>query len=32
VKFEDGHTEDHPIVKSKSPDDTKNLADWILSL
>ena len=32
VKFEDGHTEDHPIVKAKSPDDTKNLADWILTL
>jgi cytochrome c len=32
VKFEDGHTEDHPILKSKSPDDTKNLVDWILSL
>jgi cytochrome c len=32
VKFEDGHTEDHPIVKSKSPDETKNLVAWILSL
>ena len=32
VKFEDGHTEDHPILKSKSPEDTKNLVDWILSL
>ena len=32
VKFEDGHEEDHPIVKAKSPDDTKNLVQWILSL
>ena len=32
VKFEDGHTEDHPILKSKSPDETKNLVSWILSL
>jgi cytochrome c len=23
---------DHPVVKSKSPEDTKNLAAWILSL
>ncbi len=23
---------DHPIVKAKSPDDTKNLVQWILSL
>lgn len=32
VKFDDGHEEDHPIIKSKSPDDTKNLVQWILSL
>ena len=32
VKFEDGHQEDHPVIKAKSPDDTKNLVDWILSL
>lgn len=32
AKFDDGHTEDHPIVKAKSPDDTKNLVSWILSL
>jgi cytochrome c len=32
VKFEDGHTEDHPILKSKSPEETKNLVSWILSL
>ena len=24
--------EGHPVVKSKSPEDTKNLVDWILSL
>jgi cytochrome c len=23
---------DHPVIKSKGPDDTKNLVDWILSL
>lgn len=23
---------DHPVVKAKSPEDTKNLVDWILSL
>lgn len=22
----------HPVIKAKSPDDTKNLVDWILSL
>jgi cytochrome c len=32
VKFPDGHEEDHPIIKAKSPDDTKNLVQWILSL
>jgi cytochrome c len=32
VKFEDGHEEDHPILKAKTPDDTKNLIEWILSL
>jgi cytochrome c len=32
VKFEDGHQEDHPVIKAKSPDDIKNLVDWILSL
>jgi cytochrome c len=32
VKFEDGHEEDHPILKAKTPDDTKNLVEWILSL
>ena len=32
VKFEDGHEEEHPVVKSKNESDIKNLADWILSL
>jgi cytochrome c len=32
VKFEDGHEEDHKIVKSKDPKEIKNLVDWILSL
>jgi cytochrome c len=32
VKFEDGHEEDHTIVKSKDPQEIKNLVDWILSL
>jgi cytochrome c len=32
AKFEDGHEEDHPIVKSKDQNEIKNLIDWILSL
>ena len=32
VKFEDGHEEDHKIVKSKDPAESQNLVDWILSL
>jgi cytochrome c len=32
VKFEDGHEEDHKIVKSKDPAEIRNLVDWILSL
>ena len=32
VKFLDGHEEEHPVVKSKDPDQIKNLVDWILSL
>jgi len=32
AKFEDGHEEDHAIVKSKDEKDIKNLIDWILSL
>jgi cytochrome c len=32
VKFADGHSEDHAIVKSKVAADIRNLVDWILSL
>lgn len=32
AKFEDGHEEDHAIVKSKDQNEIKNLVDWILSL
>ena len=32
AKFEDGHEEEHAIVKSKDKDQIKNLVDWILSL
>ncbi|GAB4170422.1 MAG: hypothetical protein Fur0039_09790 [Rhodocyclaceae bacterium] len=32
VKFEDGHEEEHKIVKSKDPAAIKNLVEWILSL
>jgi cytochrome c len=32
AKFEDGHEEDHAMVKSKDPAQIKNLVDWILSL
>jgi len=32
VKFEDGHEEDHKVVKSKDPAAIKNLVEWILSL
>jgi len=32
VKFDDGHEENHKKVKAKSPDDLKNLVNWILSL
>ena len=32
VKFDDGHEEDHKIVKSQDPAEIKNLVDWILSL
>jgi len=32
VKFEDGHEEEHKIVKSKDKAEIKNLVDWILSL
>ena len=32
VKFEDGHEEDHAVVKSKDPKEVTNLVEWILSL
>jgi cytochrome c len=32
VKFDDGHSENHKIVKSKDPVEIGNLIDWILSL
>jgi cytochrome c len=31
VKFEDGHEEDHAIVKTKEKDKIDNLVDWILA-
>ena len=31
AKFPDGHEEEHKIISAKSPDEVKNLADWILS-
>jgi cytochrome c len=32
VKFEDGHEEEHKIVKTKDPKEIQNLVEWILSL
>ena len=32
VKFDDGHEEHHKKVKTNSPNDTRNLVQWILSL
>jgi cytochrome c len=32
AKFEDGHTEDHPIVKTNDPARVNNLVEWILAL
>ena len=32
VKFPDGHEEDHKKVKTKDPNEIKNLVRWILSL
>jgi len=32
AKFEDGHEEEHAIVKTKDKDAIKNLVDYILSL
>ena len=31
AKFEDGHEEEHKVVKSKDPAQVKNLVDFILS-
>ncbi len=32
AKFDDGHVEDHPIVKTADPKRIANLVDWILAL
>ena len=32
AKFDDGHTEDHPIVKTSDPARVNNLVAWILAL
>ena len=32
AKFDDGHEEDHPIVKTSDPKRIHNLVDWILAL
>jgi cytochrome c len=32
AKLEDGHEEEHKIVKSNDQNEIKNLVDWILSL
>jgi cytochrome c len=32
AKFDDGHEEEHPIIKTKDKAKIKNLVDWILSL
>lgn len=32
AKFEDGHEEEHKIIKTKDMKEIKNLVDWILSL
>jgi cytochrome c len=32
AKFDDGHEEPHPIVKTRDPDRIANLVNWILSL
>ena len=31
AKFEDGHEEEHAIVKTKDPAQIKNLVEWILA-
>ena len=32
AKFDDGHEEYHPIVRTSDPDRINNLVNWILSL
>lgn len=32
VKFDDGHEEAHKKVKTKDPNETRNLVQWILAL
>jgi cytochrome c len=32
ARFDDGHEESHPIVKTRDPDRISNLVNWILSL
>lgn len=32
VKFEDGHEEEHKVIKAKDEAQVKNLVDWILSV
>jgi cytochrome c len=32
ARFDDGHDESHPIVKTSDPDRINNLVNWILSL
>src|SRR5512144_1208894 len=32
AKFDDGHEEPHPVVKTRDPDRINNLVNWILSL
>ena len=32
VRFDDGHEEDHPIVKTSDPKQVRNLVDWVLAL
>ena len=32
ARFDDGHEEDHPVVKTSDPKRIRNLVDWILAL
>ena len=32
AKFDDGHEESHPVIKTRDPDRINNLVNWILSL